>query len=235
MKVKAVLFDLDGTLLPMDQDLFIKTYLKLLAAKMAPKGYDPKTLMEALWLGVADMVKNDGSMLNEEVFWKRFSSMLGEQVINEKPVLEEFYKNEFHQAKAVCGSNTYAKEMVNGLKEKGYKVILATNPIFPAVATISRMSWVGLSPEDFDYYTTYENSRFSKPNLKYYQDILEKNGLNPEECLMIGNDVSEDMITEKLGMKVYLLTDCIINKNNEDVSEYDKGSILELKQYLDNM
>lgn len=232
MEIKAVLFDLDGTLLPMDQDEFVKTYFKLLAVKLAPRGYEPKQLIESLWLGVSDMVKNDGSKINEEAFWDRFAAIYGENTLNDKPVLEEFYGNEFHQAKAVCGTNPDAKGIVEGLRASGKKVVLATNPIFPAVATKSRMSWVGLSPEDFDYYTTYENSRFSKPNLKYYEGILKLIDCKPEECLMVGNDVSEDMITEKLGMKVFLLTDCLINKSEEDISKYPHGNMEDLKAFL---
>ena len=40
--IKTVLFDLDGTLLPMDQDNFVKAYFKNLAIKLAPHGYDPQ-------------------------------------------------------------------------------------------------------------------------------------------------------------------------------------------------
>ena len=54
--IKAILFDLDGTLLPMDQDEFTKGYFKLLAAKLAPYGYEPKTLIDTVWAGTAAMV-----------------------------------------------------------------------------------------------------------------------------------------------------------------------------------
>lgn len=48
MKITTVLFDLDGTLLPMDQDVFIKDYFGRLARKLAPYGYEPKKLIEAV-------------------------------------------------------------------------------------------------------------------------------------------------------------------------------------------
>ena len=62
--------------------------------------------------------------------------------------------------------------------------------------------------------------------------ITEKLGLDPKECLMVGNDVSEDMIAEKLGMKVFLLTDCIINKENKDIDQYPNGGFQELIEYI---
>ena len=70
MNVKAVLFDLDGTLLPMDQDQFVMSYFMGLAKWLAPKGYDSGKLKEVFWSGVAAMVKNDGTRTNEEAFWK---------------------------------------------------------------------------------------------------------------------------------------------------------------------
>ncbi len=111
-------------------------------------------------------------------------------------------------------------------------MVLATNPIFPAVATQNRIRWAGLQPESFRLYTTYENSHYCKPNLKYYEEILQNIGFQPEECLMIGNDVTEDMVTAKLGMRVFLLTDCLINQSGADLSPYPQGGFQELQAYL---
>ena len=73
--ITTVLFDLDGTLLPMDQDTFTHGYFKLLAAKLAPHGYEPKQLVEAIWTGTEAMVRNDGSRTNEAAFWNKFASI----------------------------------------------------------------------------------------------------------------------------------------------------------------
>ncbi|MBQ8598161.1 MAG: HAD family hydrolase, partial [Lachnospiraceae bacterium] len=210
MSIKVVLFDLDGTLLPMDQDLFVKSYFGLLAKKLAPYGYETEKLIPAIWQGTGAMVKNDGTKKNEEAFWKAFSAIFGDKVMDDLPVFDEFYQKEFAGAKEACGVNPKAAEVIGLLKEKGMRCALATNPIFPAVATENRIRWAGLSPDDFEFYTTYETCRYCKPNPKYYEDIVEKLGVKAEECLMVGNDVTEDMIAESLGMQVFLLTDCII-------------------------
>ena len=86
--------------------------------------------------------------------------------------------------------------------------------------------------EDFELITTYENSSYCKPNPKYYVEILEKTGLKPEECLMVGINAEEDMIAESLGMKVFLLTDCLINEKHADISKYPQGGFEELKTFL---
>lgn len=235
MEIKAVLFDLDGTLLPMDQDEFVKAYFKLMVKRLAPLGYEPEKLVKVFWTGVQAMVTNDGSCMNEAAFWKVFIKVYGEASIKDKPVIDEFYREEFNKVQSVCGFRKEAKEAVELVRAKGKHPVLATNPLFPAIATENRMRWAGLEPEMFDAYTTYENSHYCKPNPKYYLEILDKLGYKPKECVMVGNDVEEDMITETLGMKVFLLTDCLINKNHVDISAYPHGSFAELKEYLENM
>lgn len=232
MKTKLVLFDLDGTLLPMDQDVFVKTYFKKLAMKLAPYGYEPEALINTVWKGTGAMIKNIGEITNEEAFWKVFKGIYGEEQLKDKPVFEEFYKNEFQSVKEVCGFNQKAAKTVKELKKRGYRLALATNPVFPAIATESRIRWAGLEPEDFEYYTTYENSCYCKPAVEYYSEILSKLDISPEECIMIGNDVRDDMIAQNLGMKVFLLTDCIINKDNEDISVYSNGSFDDILEFL---
>ena len=147
----------------------------------------------------------------------------------------EFYRNEFNQVQEVCGFESMAAQIVHSLKDRGYRVVLATNPLFPAIATQNRIRWAGLQPEDFEYITTYENSHYCKPNPDYYREILEQLHLQSEECLMVGNDVGEDMITQQLGMKVFLLTDCLINKQNVDISVYPHGSFDALRRYIDTL
>jgi FMN phosphatase YigB (HAD superfamily) len=232
MKISAVLFDLDGTLLPMDQDVFIKDYLGRLARKLAPYGYEPKKLIEAVWVGTKAMVQNTGAVTNEEAFWTACDAYLGCEASKDKEIHADFYQNEFNEVKAVCGFEPKAAQIVQSLKEKGTRVVLATNPLFPSIATENRIRWAGLQRSDFEYFTTFENSHYCKPNLDYYREILEKLLLKPEECLMVGNDVGEDMVTEQLGMKTFLLTDCLINKAGVDISQYPNGSFADLQEFL---
>jgi FMN phosphatase YigB (HAD superfamily) len=233
MKPKMILFDLDGTLLPMDQDVFVKTYFGAIAKKLAPHGYEPQKLVQSIWVGTKAMIKNDGSKKNEQAFWDTFAGIYGEQVRDEIVYFDEFYEQNFDGVQVSCGFNAEAAKTVRQLKEAGYRLALATNPIFPSIATEKRMRWAGLDRSDFELYTTYENSRYCKPNLKYYEDILTALDVKAEECLMVGNDVGEDMIAENLGMKVFLLTDCLINRENKDISVYPHGSFAELLAFVD--
>lgn len=235
MKITTVLFDLDGTLLPMDQDVFAKEYFSRIAGKMAPQGYEPKKLVDTIWNGTGAMVKNDGSKSNEEAFWKVALDVYGDRILKDKHLFHEFYEKEFDEIKAVCGYHPAAAQIVHRLKGKGLRVALATNPIFPARATQCRIRWADLEPEDFELYTAYENARYCKPNLNYYRDILDQLDVSAEECLMVGNDVGEDMVAEQLGMKVFLLTDCLINRSGADISAYPHGGFSELAEFIEKL
>lgn len=231
--MKAVLFDLDGTLLKMDQEVFAKTYFKYLSKHLVSRGYEPDKLLKVFWKGVKAMMENNGSYSNEEVFWQVITGAYGEISIEDKAYINEFYKHDFNQVQEVCGCYKEAKEIVEFIKEKGKMTVLATNPLFPHTATENRMRWAGLETTDFVEYTTYETYHYCKPNPKYYEELLDKLGLKPEECVMVGNDVEEDMIpTQKLGMKGFLLTNCLINKKERDISDYLQGDFEALKKYL---
>lgn len=232
MPVRTILFDLDGTLLPMDQDVFVQSYFKRLAMKLAPHGYEPRQLIQSIWAGTTAMIQNDGSCTNEEAFWRCFAHVYGEGSRQDEPIFEAFYRSEFQAVAADCGHNPLAGQTIRALRDQGYRLVLATNPIFPAIATESRMRWAGLDQSDFELCTTYENIGYCKPNPEYYREILRRIGCEPEECLMVGNDVSDDMVAREIGMDVFLLTDCLINKENVDISIYPHGSFSELMAYV---
>lgn len=234
MSIKTVLFDLDGTLLPMELDKFIKKYLTLITTRLAKSGYDPRRLASVIMNGTEKMITNDGALSNEEVFWRTFESVYGEGTRADESKFYDFYVEEYDLIRDMCTYTPRANECVKKIKESGRDLVLATNPLFPRIATEKRMAWAGLDKDDFILYTTYENSSFCKPNIKYYEEILSKIGTTPEECLMVGNDVLEDMVAEKLGMRVFLLTDCLINRTNEDISKYPSGSFDELMAYIEN-
>ncbi len=230
--IKTVLFDLDGTLLPMDQDVFTQGYFRLLSASLAPHGYNAKELVAAVWKSTAAMVANDGSKPNCEAFWTEFQNIFGEKVESDIPYFDAFYDKAFDGTREFCGFNKHAAEVVSYIKSKGGRTVLATNPIFPAVATLKRARWAGLDPDDFELVTTYENTGYCKPNPDYYRDILERTGATAETALMVGNDAHEDAAAQSAGLDVFLLTDCLINRTGVDIDKYPHGSFDALEKYL---
>lgn len=211
MKAKAILFDLDGTLLPMDQEAFTKGYFAELAAALSPLGLAPEALIQAVWAGTKAMVANDGSQWNKTRFWESFQAASGRRMEDFISASDHFYENEFHRAKKYTGENPLAKRAVELARRTGRKVILATNPLFPLTGQATRLSWLGLGLQDFDLVTAYETDRWCKPSPQYYLDICRRMDLAPADCLMIGNDEREDMRAAGIaGMDSYLVTDCRI-------------------------
>lgn len=233
--ITTVLFDLDGTLLPMDQEVFTKRYFKGLTAKLAPHGYEPKQLIDAVWAGTAAMVRNNGERSNEAVFWDKLASIFGEGIRADEALFADFYAKEFDETKSACGYAPQAAEIVREIKKRGLQVALATNPIFPAIATEKRIRWTGLEPTDFAIYTTYENSAHCKPNPAYYHEVAQRLGVHPQECVMIGNDATEDLAAREIGIDVFLLTDCLINTQGKDLADVPHGSFEALSAYLSEL
>lgn len=233
--LKIIFFDLDGTLAPFVQDDFVHAYFGALIKLLAPMGYDGKQLVAALWNGTAAMTANDGSQTNRQVFWESFTRDLGVQALALESLLEDFYTREFDAVRSVLTGPTDRRDLLRSLREKGYGLVLATNPIFPAVAVETRLSWVGLRSQDFDHVTTYENSRHSKPNPDYYRDILTQLDLEPGACLMVGNNPVDDMAAREAGLEVFLVTDCMENPDGLPIDQYPHGTFRELEAYLESL
>jgi len=208
-EIKAILFDLDGTLLPMDQDYFIKQYFKGISTYAAPYGIEPGVLIDATLAGTeAMLINNDGERTNMQAFWDRFFEFIGEERSELIGILDEYYMGGFKLLREFTGENPLAKAMVEAAHANGRKVVLATNPVFPMAAQLERISWLGLSEKDFDLITGYENSSYCKPNPKYFFEICEQIGVAPENCLMIGNDEGDDMRgAMAAGIESFLVTD----------------------------
>lgn len=229
--MNTVLFDLDGTLLPLDQDEFIKGYFAALSGSFPHLG-TPRELIGSIWTATMAMIGNDGTASNSEVFWEAFSQTHKRDMRPFEREFESFYKNEFPAVSKTAVLNPLADECVKELLGRGYTVALATNPIFPAVATLERMRWAGLDSEDFSFITTYENSSFCKPNTKYYEELLKKIEKSPSDCMMVGNDTREDGAAASLGIPFFLLEGHTIEHDGSYNGYFTRGDFEYLLDYI---
>ena len=229
--ITTVLFDLDGTLLPFEQEDFVKIYFEELCKRLAPLGYEPQHTARSVWAATRTMLKNDGKRPNSELFWEAFNA-LNPGLPDARPTCDDFYTREFCRTKESLKYIPDRKPMIERLKAAGLRVVLATNPMFPLDGVRTRMGWVNLAPEDFELVTYYDNSTFCKPDPKYYQEILTRVGADPHECIMVGNSVAEDMPASQLGMDVFLVNEFIENPEHQDISEYPQGSLDDAEAYI---
>ncbi len=229
--IKNIFFDLDGTLLPMDMKKFMELYFQSLGESVCPYiGIEPELLQRSVLAGLKAMYMNDGAITNKMRFWNTVATILGPKIIDEIPLFNGYYENEFILTKNATNPNPLSAKIVDTVKKKGYNIAIATNPFFPKAGTERRVKWAGLNKEDFSIITTYETSKYSKPNPKYFTETCFLTNCLPEETIMVGNDVEEDMSAEKAGLDTFLVTDNLINSRGVNTENFKQGT---LKDFYD--
>ncbi|MBS4023493.1 MAG: HAD family hydrolase [Dethiobacter sp.] len=231
--IKAILFDLDGTLLAVDMDEFLRKYFVSLSAHFAHL-VEPHDFISTLLASTqAMMVNDDPHLTNREVFMDDFFRRLSQPPEVIMPMIDSFYENVFPELRQFVSVFPEAPEIVSAAKSLDCRVVIATNPLFPSRAIRHRMNWAGISGFDFDLVTTYENMHYCKPNPNYYLEICSQIGLDPNQCLMVGNDVEDDIAAAaNVGMKTVFVNTMAVNKSGiEPLADYTV-SVGELKDLL---
>lgn len=228
---KAVLFDLDGTLLPVDTDTFLQVYLRLLSQATAPyikpEVFVPK-LLEATYKMVAD---KDPGKTNEQVFLEEFFAGIDLEPEVLMPVFERFYQTDYCSLADFCTPEPLVPLLVKEALAR-CKTVIATNPVFPYIAVEERLRWVGIAGLPYALITSYENMHYCKPHLEYYLEILEAIKVEPQECLMVGNDVDEDLVVREIGMKTFLIDSHLINRTNRHYETDYQGSLRDCFDFI---
>ncbi|RIV24284.1 HAD family hydrolase [Alicyclobacillaceae bacterium I2511] len=230
--LRALLFDLDGTLLPLNQEEFMRNYFRALVPAVAPF-VDKDVAIAQIMACTEKMIHNEEPQwTNEQVFWESFSAVSAAPLAPLKQATDEFYRTRFAHLQSASQRTPQAREVCNLANEKGYVLVLATNPVFPEIAIRHRMAWAGIEDVPFTLVTTMENMHYCKPSPKYFMEIAEKIGVSPEECMMIGNDVQEDGVAGKSGMETFLVTDNLLDRG-EPVREFThQGNLTELLEFV---
>jgi len=233
-KFNTVLFDLDGTLLPINGEAFEAIYFKGLSSYFLDK-YEPKEFIKLIWTATKAMVLDTSSKTNEEAFMDALQALVNEDITWMQERFNQFYLNEFDQIKIAVTPNPSIQKAVKLLKEKGYRLIIATNPMFPKIAIEKRIEWTGCDRNDFEYVTSFEKNHYCKPQLKFYEEVLSDLNLDASQCLMVGNDINEDMIVSKLNMSTYLITNHVIQDTIIPDSVNYSGNYDDFYQFVKNL
>ncbi len=230
--INTILFDLDGTLLPMDTEAFIERYFQELSIKLKDY-FTHEELVKHMWVSTAYMIKNtEEHKTNEDAFFEDFYKNVGHEEKVLTPIFDEFYREDFNKIKTVSRENEHIIQSIDILKQKGYDLVVATNPLFPKTAILNRIEWAGLDKDDFIFITNFEDMHFCKPNIHFYKEILNNIDKNPTNCLMVGNDVREDMIAKEIGIKTYLINDFIIGDIEESENIDYSGSYKDFYMFI---
>ncbi len=232
-KIKAILFDLDKTLLEIDLDKFISNYLNLLAQCVAPLNIPPKRFISKILKASKAVERNNGYITNEEVYAKNFFPLEGYSREDVEPYFNDFYENGFHKLKQFSKQKPEAKEIIQTAFDRGYDVVIATMPILPRTAIEQRLEWAGVADFPYRLITTIENCCATKSltHLIYYEQIVNRIGYSAENCLMVG-DEERDIIAGRLGMKTFLITQNNKKLGPEIPDPTFKGTLSDLKPLL---
>ena len=237
--LKAVFFDLDGTLLYMDEPKFLEIYFDAMVRFLNGRVANTEKFVEATKVGTRAMFKNDGSLTNEEVFWRGFEGYFGRATREEVELMDAYYDRPFEETFVTCKPNPYSCEIVKFCREAGLKVILSTNPLFPRIATVKRMAISGLREEDFDLVTTFENSSFCKPNPEYFIELMRKFSLSADEVIVFGNNTFDDgECAVGAGLKCYIIESENLIENEKSTHSFERIQITDVidtvKKHMQN-
>lgn len=234
--LKAVLFDLDGTLLNIDMEYFLKKYFASMMAMAGECGYqDVRKLAGQVYESTDVMIADlDPESTNEEVFMRDFYTKWAYSPEEFQPFFEKFYAECFPLLHKYCSSFPGVKAMMEKLFGRGLKVVVATNAVFPLSALQNRLDWAEVGHFDYELITSYEVMHFCKPHVQYYEEICDKIGVRPQECLMVGNDVGEDLIAGKAGMKTFLVEDMLIDRGENLQPDY-RGKLTDLFKFMESI
>lgn len=234
-KYNAIFFDLDGTLLPMDVEVFLIRYFATLTESAMAFGYEADRFVHAVRVSIGAMAHHEPKISNADAFWRCFEKEWGQISEREESFFDYFYEEKFGGIGSGLGPNPVAARVINALVEKGYPLYLTTMPFFPRVAVEWRLRWAGVDPAAFDHITVYDNSTSCKPHLSYYQENIERIGIDPSTILMVGNNTEEDLAAMGLGMDVFLVTDYLINANGFDIESVKHGSLAQFADFVDRL
>lgn len=208
--IKAVLLDLDDTLLHNPTNPFLGVYLEAVD-RFFQKLWGVESLSAALARGARAVMngKDDLRHTNLSVLIGAVQQATGRPTEAIQAAFDQFYATEYAPATRPCTRPVKsAPELVRRLTDAGYAVVIATNPIYPADAIRQRMAWAGLSPnfDDYAFVTRADNMHFAKPDPAYYAEILGRIGVEPDEAIMIGNDPRNDIAASSRAGLYNLLT-----------------------------
>jgi FMN phosphatase YigB (HAD superfamily) len=219
--MRAILFDLDGTLLDLDTAEFMGRYFRAIRAIPTP-GWTGE-LLDSVAIATEEMLGRHPGRTNADVFWERFEQVTARPREQWEPVFEEFYATAFPRLQQGAGPSDGALRAFGAARTRGLTVVIATNPMFPRVAVDHRLAWAGLADLPADVLvTSFETSTACKPWPEYFSEVADRIGIAPSDCLMVGDDPSMDLGSRDAGMKAWLLDEPPAGRTTDYVGSLDQ-------------
>jgi FMN phosphatase YigB (HAD superfamily) len=232
-KYSVLMIDLDGTLLDIEVAFFLGPMVQAMHGCFEEL-VSRDTFTEGLFRGIEEIMakpRPEGET-NQDGFTSTFSALTGvspEEVVRR---FDRFYSDVFPTLNGHARPRDGAGWFVRKASERGYRLVLATNPIFPTTAVIERLGWAGVDPGMFDFIPGLETMGSCKPQVEYFFDLADRAGVSPTTCLMIGNDVQQDLPASETGMDTFLVEGHLVDRGTTHREPCARGSLKELGEML---
>lgn len=229
--VRAVLFDLDGTLLNVDMARFIPEYLARMAEHFADV-VSPERFARTMRATISALIAADDGHLNAEMVTEVLEQRLGVAPADGALRLRKFFSDGLNELQPLVEPLPQARELLMSCVERGLQVVIATNPVFPRDVVAARLEWGGIGDLPYALVTTLENSNYCKPHPKYFTQVLAELGLSAVEAVMVGNDTEHDLAARKVGIPAFLVDPWMIERNGDEYSYDWRGDHQALERFL---
>ncbi|MBZ0298844.1 MAG: HAD-IA family hydrolase [Anaerolineae bacterium] len=220
--IKAVLLDLDDTLLRCSDRVFVPEYLRLIDQHFLTKWDFPhlsQTLRQFIHAAAGPRdSRQTNNALAEAIIAE--ATRRSPQEIGD--AFASFYAQVYPQLAGCVEAVPHAAELFTTLRQQQYAVVIATNPLYPAEAIRQRLAWAGLADDLAAYalVTHSGNMHFTKPDPAYYAEIIARVGVEPDEALMVGDSLTNDMRPAAvLGLSTYGVNENHLEEQPEDVDQ----------------
>jgi FMN phosphatase YigB (HAD superfamily) len=221
-QMRGVLFDLDGTLLDLQVPEFLSRYFRALDEAVSPS-FPGVDLVPSVLASTNAMQRSHPGLTNREVFYRDFRERTGVELDEHWPLFEAFYRDVFPTLGIGYGPVPGAREAIAAARALGWRVAVATQPIFPLAAIEHRLRWAGLADVAFDAITTYECMTACKPEPAYFSQVCAMIG-----CLMVGDDAGADLPAAAVGIRTLFV-------GTGDAHADFRGSLVDVPDLLERL
>jgi FMN phosphatase YigB (HAD superfamily) len=175
----------------------------------------------------------DFSRTLREVFEDVFSPQFGLNKFEFESHIEDFYNRIFPTLQGITSQRPQAISFVDWALSKGFRVVIATDPILPRSATWQRVRWAGLDTGQFELISTFDEFHFTKAHAAYYAEVLGRLGWQEGPVLMVGNDMERDILSaRKLGLATFFVEAEAGSKSGPEAGP--SGTLSDLRRYLES-
>ncbi|HEY2980671.1 MAG TPA: DinB family protein [Anaerolineales bacterium] len=231
----TLLLDLDDTLLQTHLEQFIPAYFAALSRYLAAQ-VDPQTMLAALAAGTRKMLSNqDPALTLRQVFDAEFFGSLEADRAVLDPLIDRFYDEIFPTLAPLTARRPEAVALVDWAFAQGYRVAIATDPLFPLKANLHRLRFAGLAPERYTFalVSAYETFHFTKSHAAYFSEFVGRLGWPEGPVVMVGNDAERDLAPARaLGLPTFWINGDKAAGSDDEAGP--RGSLSDVRAWIES-